>query len=483
VLPVSVGILFSLFLVQHWGTSKVGKLFGPVMLVWFLVLGILGVCAIMRHPMVLIALSPHHAVAFFVRNRLSGFLMLGVVFLVVTGGEALYADMGHFGVSPIRRAWFTFVLPALVLNYFGQGALLIAQPNAVESPFYHMAPDWFRYPLVALATAATVIASQAVITGAFSLAYQAIQLGLSPRMAIIHTSMGERGQVYVPLVNWVLLVAVLGLVIVFRSSSNLASAYGMAVTTTMVITGMLLYLVARRSWGWSVLTAGTIVGLLLLVDVGFFAANLAKVLAGGWLPLAIGMGVCILMSTWHRGRKIVSAMLGPQSVASNREFTDELEVNPPHFLNAPAVYLSARTEGVPLALMHNLRHNHVLHQPLAILSIVTEQRPYVPLDERLEAAPLGQNMFRLVGHYGFKQVPNVPNILNQCRHRHPHVDLTGPETTFFLGRVVLDVSSGEGMRRWRKRLFALMSNNARDASKYFGIPVDQVVEIGSRLQI
>jgi KUP system potassium uptake protein len=481
VLPITVGILVALFVLQHRGTARVGRLFGPVMIVWFGLLGILGLGAIVRHPAVLGAVSPHHAVMFFVRNQLGGFLILGAVFLVVTGGEALYADMGHFGARPIRWAWFAFVLPALVVNYFGQGALLIAEPSAVDNPFYHLAPAWLQYPLVALAMAATVIASQAVITGAFSLAYQAVHLGLSPRMAVVHTSKDERGQVYVPLVNWVLLVAVVGLVLVFQSSSNLASAYGMAVTTTMVITALLLYVVARQQWGWSALLAASVVGLILLVDLGFFTANLAKVLSGGWLPLLVGIGVCVLMTTWQRGRELVDSNIQPQQVDANLLFAAEIAADPPHLVAMPAVYLTSSAGGIPLALIHNLHHNRVLHQPLAILSLVTERRPYVPLDERLEFKRLDQNMYRLVAHYGFKQKHNVPNILDQCRQYD--VDFTGPETTFFLGHLVFDVTGNRGLSRWRKRLFAWMAKNARDASKYFGIPATQVIEIGSRLEI
>ncbi len=480
VLPITIGILVALFLVQRRGTARVGRLFGPVMIVWFGTLIALGIGAIIRHPVVLAAMSPHHAVVFFARNQLGGFLILGVIFLVVTGGEALYADMGHFGRAPIRWAWFVLVLPALVVNYFGQGALLLGDPAAAENPFYRLAPDWLLYPLVALATVATVIASQAVITGAFSLAYQAAQLGLSPRMTVIHTSKDERGQVYVPAVNWILLVAVVGLVLTFQSSSNLASAYGMAVTTTMVITALLLYVVARRRWGWSVPLAGGVVGLFLLIDLAFFAANLVKILAGGWLPLLIGAGICLLMTTWRRGGRIIADVLGPKLVDANQALAALLAADPPHLVSTPAVYLTSHTSGIPLPLIHNLHHNRVLHQPLGILSIVIEDRPYVPFDQRLEFQSLDHNMHRIIAHYGFKQTPHVPNILDQCRQYD--VDFTGPETTFFLGHITLDATGNQGMRQWRKRLFDWMASNARDASRYFGIPPDQVVEIGLRLE-
>jgi KUP system potassium uptake protein len=481
VLPVTVGILIALFLLQSRGTAYVGRLFGPVMIVWFVTLALLGLNAIVQNPTVLAAASPLYAVTFFVRNQIGGFLILGVVFLVVTGGEALYADMGHFGARPIRWAWFGCVLPSLLVNYFGQGALLLAQPSAADSPFYHLAADWLKYPLVALATAATVIASQAVITGAFSLAYQAVQLGLVPRMKIAHTSKDERGQVYVPTVNWALLVLVVGLVLTFQSSSNLASAYGMAVTTTMVITALLFYVVARNRWGWSPLLAGCVVGPFLAIDLGFFGANLVKVMAGGWLPLLVGSGVCVLMTTWKRGRDLLAHIIQPQLVDANLLFTAELEADPPTRLATPAVYLTANTHGVPLALVHNVHHNQVLHQPLGILTVVTEERPYVPLDERIELKSLGHKMYRITAHYGFKQKPNVPNILDQCRQQG--VDLTGSETTFFLGRTTLDVVGNRGMSHWRKLLFAWMVNNARDASKYFGIPAGQVVELGTRLEM
>ena len=481
VIPITIGILVCLFLFQRRGTTHVGRLFGPIMIVWFAIIAIMGIAELIDHPAVLAAVSPHYAVNFFIHNRLDGFLILGVVFLVVTGGEALYADLGHFGTKPIRLAWFAFVLPALVLNYFGQGSLLLNNPNVAESPFYYLASGPFKIPLVILATVATVIASQAVITGAFSMAYQAVQLGLSPRLKIVHTSKDERGQIYVPAINWLLLFAVVGLVLVFQTSTKLASAYGMAVTTTMVITALLLYIVARNQWGWTVLLAGFVVGLFLVIDLGFFAANLIKVMAGGWLPLLIGVVVCVLMTTWKRGREIVTKSVEPQLADANVLFTAELEANPPNRVDIPAVYLTANTKRVPLALVHNLHHNRVLHQPLALLSIVTEPRPYVPLNERLEINRLEQGICRIIAHYGFKQNPNVPNILDQAKQ--DGVDFTNPETTFFLGHISVEVTNVQEMPRWRKYLFLWMANNAHDASKYFGIPPGQVVEIGTRLEI
>ncbi|MEZ6062120.1 MAG: potassium transporter Kup [Planctomycetaceae bacterium] len=480
VVPITLAILLGLFLVQRRGTARIGRLFGPVMLLWFAVLVLLGTFAMARNPVVLQAISPHHAVQFLAANRQAGFVILGVVFLVVTGGEALYADMGHFGARPIRLAWFALVLPSLVINYFGQGALLLADPTATRNPFYLLAPEWALYPLVLLAAAATVIASQAVISGAFSLSSQAVQLGFLPRTRIIHTSKDERGQIYVPTVNWLLFVAVIGLVLAFRTSSKLAAAYGMAVTTTMVITSILFYIVARRRWHWPWWAAGAIVGLFILIDLTFFGASLFKIPAGGWFPLLVGAAVAVTMTTWRRGQQVVADDLAGRLVTTDVLLND-IAAEPPMRVKTPAVYLTKDPRVVPLALLHNLRHNRVLHGPVGLLTIEIEEQPWVPLGGRAEVQPIGEGIYRIVAHYGFRQRPNVPNVLDQCRQYD--LDLTGPDTTFFLGRVTLDVSRRLVMSRWRKYLFVWLSRNSDDASSYFGIPPEQVVEIGLRLQL
>ncbi len=373
------------------------------------------------------------------------------------------------------------MLPALLLNYFGQGALLLRDASAVDSPFYHLASESMRLPLILLATLATVIASQAVISGAFSLAYQAVRLGLMPRMEIVHTSKDERGQVYVPLVNWMLLVMVILLVVTFQSSSQLANAYGIAVSTTMIITAVLLFDVARDQWKWSRLSAGSMVGMFLVVDVSFFAANLTKVTSGGWMPLLAGVVVGMVMATWKRGRELLERRLQPLIADANLLFATEIETDPPRRVASPAVYLTTNEHGLPLTLVLNVRHHHVMHRPIGLLTIVTEDRPYVTLDDRVKVTSVGRDIYRITAHYGFKQIPNVPNILEQCRAND--VDFTGPTTTFFLGHVSLDVTSNRNMSLWRKRLFVWMSRNSRNASRYYEIPSNQVVEIGARLEI
>jgi KUP system potassium uptake protein len=480
IVPAALVILLLLFLFQHHGTARVGRLFGPIMLVWFFVIAGLGVAAILRYPAVLRAVSPHYAVTYFLENRWQGLATLGVVFLVVTGGEALYADMGHFGPAPIRLAWFLLVLPALLLNYFGQGALLLTDAASVRNPFYSLAPEWALYPLTALATVAAVIASQAVISGAFSLSFQAVQLDYLPRLRSHHTSKDERGQVYVPAVNWLLFAAVIGLVLVMGSSSALAGAYGMAITTTMVITAVLLYLVARRRWNWSRPAAGALIGLFLTFDLAFFAANVIKIPDGGWFPLVVGGGVCAMMVIWRRGTGAIFEKLAP-SLATTEQLLAEIAENPPTRIDKPAVYLVADPEHVPLGLTHNLRHNRVLHQPLGLLTIVVEDVPWVPLEGRLEVKPLQENIYRLIAHYGFKQRPNVPNVLQQCRQFDLNFDLD--ETTYFLGRVTLDSKQRNPLVQWRNRFFIWLSRNANDASAYFNIPADRVVEIGMRIEL
>jgi len=480
VIPLTLGILFLLFFVQHHGTARMGRIFGPVMLLWFTVLALLGAVSIAAEPGVLRALNPGHAFGFLFGNGKEGFLILGVVFLVVTGGEALYADMGHFGAAPIRRAWFGLVLPALLLNYFGQGALLLRDSATAESPFYLLAPEWARYPLVALATVATIIASQAVISGAFSLAHQAIQLGFSPRLQVVHTSHDERGQIYVPAVNWLLFLAVVGLVLAFRSSSNLAGAYGMAVTSTMVITTGLLYLVARKTWGWSRTAAGILMSAFLVVDLAFFSANLIKVMAGGWFPLLVGACICVLFTTWTRGRQLLANKFRSSALATD-VFVKDQEKNPALRVPGAAVFLTSNPEAVPPALLHNLEHNRILHEKVGLLTIVIEDRPRVRADKRVEVVDLGLGLYRITARFGYMDNPNVVRILNQCEKHGVEFD---PETTtFFLGSEVLGVGGRGKMARWRKNLFAWMSRNARNASVHFGVPSNRVIEIGIKVEL
>jgi KUP system potassium uptake protein len=480
VLPITIAILFGLFAIQHRGTADIGTVFGPVMLLWFATIATLGIAAILKQPQVLGAVSPHHAASFLLNNQWAGCITLGLVFLVVTGGEALYADLGHFGVRPIRYAWYFFVLPALLLNYFGQGALLIGDSSTKVSPFYHLAPEWAQYPLVILATAATIIASQAVITGAFSLGQQMVRLGYSPRLNILHTSSEERGQIYIPFVNWTLFVAVIGLVLSFKSSSNLAAAYGMAVTSTMVITTVLLYVVARKRWGWSRFTAAGLMSLLLIVDLAFFSANLTKLLAGGWFPILIGVLAGLLMATWRRGRQILRQQFRTK-MASHDSLLQMIEEDPPVRVPGYAVYLTAHPEGIPLSLLQNMKHNKVLHKTVGILTILTEHVPYIPFSERIHIDAIGEGLYRITARYGFMQRPNVPRLLQQC-DKHG-ISFPAQETTYFLGRETVEIGRKRTMSRWRKHLFVWMSRNAHDASVHFGVPLNHVIEIGVQLEI
>jgi KUP system potassium uptake protein len=480
VIPIAIAILVGLFLVQHHGTGRVGAIFGPVTLSWFVVLAALGIRGIVGAPHVLAALNPVHGVAFFARNGGHGFLVLGAVFLVATGGEALYADMGHFGKRPIRLAWFAVVLPGLLLNYFGQGALLLTEPQAAHNPFYRLAPSWALYPMVLLATAATIIASQAIISGCFSLTRQAIQLGYLSRLPIHYTSSEEIGQVYMPSVNRILMLATIGLVIAFRTSSNLAAAYGVAVVTTMVITTMLFYVVARDIWQWSRWAAGVPAVAFLVVDLGFFAANMAKVEHGGWFPLLIAAVIFALLSTWRRGRRILGQKLRAGTLPIER-FLDELTTTPATRVPGTAVFLTGDPEGVPVALLHNLKHNHVLHERVVLLTIVTEEIPHVTAGYRVQFEPLRNGFYRVIGHYGFMEQPNIPSLLRLVKMNGVGFDVM--KTTFFLGRETLIASRQPTMARWRKNLFAFMARNAQRATAYFRIPPNRVIEIGVQIEL
>jgi KUP system potassium uptake protein len=480
IVPLAVVILVGLFLLQQRGTGGVGAIFGPVMFCWFVAIAVLGLAAILDHLEVLGAVSPWHAVDFFARNRLAGFLVLGSVFLILTGAEALYADMGHFGARPIRRVWFALVLPALLLNYFGQGALLLSDPSAAENLFFHLAPSWALYPLVVLATAAAIIASQAVISGAFSLTRQAVQLGYSPRVSIEHTSSVEIGQIYIPSVNWWLMLATIAVVLGFRSSTGLAGAYGVAVTSTMVITTLLLHVVSREVWGWSLWRATFLAGAFLVIDLSFFGANLVKVPQGGWLPLLIAAGIYTLMSTWKTGRRILSKRLQEKSVPLNILMAD-LAADPPLRVPGVAVFMSGNPGGTPPALVHNLAHNKVLHERVVFLTVVTEEVPHVPATERVTVKHLGKGFHSVLVRYGFMQDPNILDIIAACKERRLIIPLEG--TTFFLGREELVSTDRPGMARWRERLFAFMSRNALRATAFFQIPSTQVFEVGAQVEL
>jgi KUP system potassium uptake protein len=480
VLPITIAILVALFMFQSRGTERVGRVFGPVMVLWFVVLGLLGLSWIVRQPSVLAAVNPYYAFAFFWENGWRGFLVLGSVFLVVTGGEALYADMGHFGREPIRRAWFVMVLPALLLNYFGQGALLLQHPEAVENPFYQMAPAWALLPLVLLATLATVIASQALITGAFSLTMQAVQLGYLPRVAIAHTSAAEIGQIYIASINWVLMVACVALVLAFRSSSNLAAAYGVAVTTTMVITTLLLFRVERRRWHWSPWVAAVSSVVFLTIDFAFWGANLLKIPAGGWFPLVIGAVVFIAMTTWRRGRTLLAQRLR-LGTPPLHDFIERLDLTKLARVPGVAIFMYSDPAGTPPALVQNLRHNKVLHEQIILLSLIMEERPHVALAERMTLVDAGNGFHRMTLHYGFMETPNVPRDILLSNEHGLQLDIA--QVSFFLGSERIIASRLPGMALWREKLFVVMSRNATSAANFFGLPPERIVELGSQIEI
>ena len=479
VVPLALGILVGLFIIQQHGTASIGKLFGPVMLVWFGVLGLLGVLAILDHPQILVALLPIHALQFFIHNGAASFFILGAVVLAITGAEALYADMGHFGRHPIRLVWFGYALPALVLNYFGQGALLLAEPGAVRNPFYLLAPSWALYPMIALATAATVIASQAVISGAFSVARQVIQMGYAPRLIIRHTSASEAGQIYIPFVNWTLAVGVALLVLGFQSSSNLAAAYGIAVTATFAIDTLLLGLVMRVLWDVGRKTTLAIMLAFLTVDLAFFGANVVKIPDGGWFPLMVALTLFTLLVTWKRGREIVAERLREKALPLV-PFVDSLLANPPLRVPGTAVFMTADPNGVPAALLHNLKHNKVLHERVVILNVRYAEVPYVPDSSRLEMEKLAEGFYHVVVRYGFMDNTDIPRALVDCPCG---MQFDMMETTFFFSRENLIPTRGDGMALWREHLFAAMARNAASPMTFFHIPANRVVELGAQLEI
>ncbi len=481
VVPTTIAIIVGLFLFQSRGTAGVGKIFGPVTLLWFSVLAILGAAQIVNSPSVLAAVDPSYAVEFFAANGWAGFIILGSVFLVVTGGEALYADMGHFGKRPIRIAWFVVVLPALLLNYFGQGALLLEDPSTAENPFYRLAPAWALYPMIVLATSAAVIASQAIISGAFSLTMQAVQLGFLPRLKILHTSTREFGQIYLPGVNWAIMVGCIATVLFFGSSSRLASAYGIAVTSTMVITTILFFFVARERWNWGVLRAGSLCAAFLVIDIAFFGANIIKVLDGGWFPLALAGSLFTIMVTWKKGRSILQRRVMEETLPLE-DFLADLERNNPTRVPGLAVFMNGNASRTPPAMLHNLEHNKVLHEQILFVTVKTRPIPFVREDERERLERLGNGFWRVKIYYGYMEEPNIPRELE--RLSRPGLILRRDDITYFLGReTIIPTKKYPGMARWRERLFGLLTKNARSATAYFGIPPNRVVELGEQVEI
>jgi len=480
VVPLTLVILFCLFAVQKRGTSGIGKLFGPITLVWFVSIALLGLYHIATEPMILWAISPHHAIRFIWNDPATTFIILGAVVLCVTGGEALYADMGHFGKKPIRLAWFSVVMPALTLNYFGQGALLLNNPEAVKNPFYNMAPDWLLLPLVILATAATVIASQALISGAFSVTKQVIQLGFLPRLQVLHTSVRDTGQIYIPFVNWGLFVAIVLAVALFKSSSNLAAAYGIAVCTDMLITTVLTFFVIRYSWNYPLWLCLAATSFFFVVDLAFWASNLLKLFEGGWFPLVIGGLILLLMLTWRDGRELLSSKLRDDAI-DLRVFLDSVFMGPPARVSGTAVFLTADPGVVPNALLHNLKHNKVLHAQNLFVTVRNHEVPWIGLDKRIESESLGHDCWQVTIHYGFKNDPDVPLALSLMNGRG--CDLEPMNTSYFLSRdSIVPTVNGE-MAQWREKLFAQMHLNASAAADFLKLPSNSVVELGSKIEI
>ena len=480
VIPITLAILFALFAVQKKGTAGIGKFFGPITLVWFLTIALLGVSQIITQPAILKALSPHYAVNFMWANPGVTFIILGAVVLCVTGAEALYADLGHFGKKPIRLAWFSIVMPCLVLNYFGQGALLLNNPAAVKNPFYLMAPDWALLPLVGLATAATVIASQALITGAFSVTKQAIQMGYLPRLRILHTSVRDTGQIYMPFINWGLFAVIVLAVVMFRSSSNLAAAYGIAVCTDMLITTILTFYVVRYGWKYPLWLCIAATGVFFVVDFAFFASNLMKLFAGGWFPLVIGGIVFTFMMTWKQGRQILNAKMRTDAIELP-SFLDAVFVSPPARVEGTAVFLTAEPGTVPNALLHNLKHNKVLHEQNLFVTVRNHEVPWIGMNKRLEVESLGHDCWQVIVNYGFKNDPDLPKALQQIKGRGCELEVMN--TSYFLSRDVIVPTIGGGMAVWREKLFAQMHHNASGAADFLNLPSNAVVELGSKIEI
>jgi KUP system potassium uptake protein len=480
IVPLTCAILAGVFLAQRFGTAGVGKVFGPITAVWFVSIAALGVAQIIRYPSVLHALDPRHAVHFFAAGGMKAFLVLGAVVLCITGGEALYADMGHFGRRPIKIAWYGLVMPALLLNYFGQGALVLQTPSAASDPFYALVPHALRYPMVALATAATVIASQALISGVYSLTNQATQLGYWPRVTVIHTSVEQEGQIYLPGMNYALMLACLWLVLSFKTSSALAAAYGIAVTGTMIVTSLGFFAVTRLAWKWPLWRSLTVVTFFLIFDVSFFAANVPKIGDGGWVPLAIGGGIFVVMTTWRRGRRMLAERMSARTI-SIEEFMERNDVGSARRVPGTAVFLTSATAGIPPVLRHHFEHNQVLHEQVVLLSIQSEDVPFVSPRHRLQLEELPHGFYRLVAHFGFMETPKVPAVLEACAILGMAID--PDRTSYYLGRESLIAGKGPGMARWRKVIFAFTARNSLSATAYFNIPPDRVVEMGMQIQL
>ncbi|APW47826.1 potassium transporter Kup [Rhodoferax antarcticus] len=480
VIPLTLIVLFGLFFVQKRGTADIGKFFGPITLTWFIAIAVLGVSHIWHNPEILWAMSPHYALGFTWNNPLITFLILGAVVLCVTGGEALYADMGHFGKRPIRLAWFSIVMPCLTLNYFGQGALLLSDPSAVKNPFFNMAPDWALLPLVGLATMATVIASQALITGAFSVTKQVIQLGYLPRLQVWHTSVKETGQIYMPFVNWGLFVLIVLAVVLFKSSSHLAAAYGIAVTLDMLITTVLTFFVIRYAWHYPLLLCAGATGFFFVVDLAFFSSNMLKLLAGGWFPLLIAGGIYTLMLTWKDGRRLLKQKLRADAIDLS-SFLEAVFVSSPIRVPGTAVFLTAESGTVPNAMLHNLKHNKVLHEMNLFVTVVSHEVPWIGMDKRLSIEALGHDCWQVMVNYGFKNDPDLPKALHSIKGRGFELD---PMTTsYFLSRDTVSPTIGRGMALWREKLFAQMHLNASGAAGFLNLPSNAVVELGSKIEI
>jgi KUP system potassium uptake protein len=480
IIPITVAILVGLFSVQKYGTSVMGKVFGPITLIWFLTLGSLGVYNIIQVPSVLLAVNPYYAFQFFLENQLNGFMVLGSVFLVVTGGEALYSDLGHFGRKPIERAWFFVALPCLILNYFGQGALLTHMPEAAKNPFFLMAPSWMLTPLVLLATCATVIASQALITGVFSITMHAVHLGFIPRVLIKHTSKKEYGQIFVKNMNTLLMLACISLVLTFKSSSNLASAYGIAVTATMTITTMLFFIVAREKWNWSLLKAGTICGFFLIIDLSFFGANLAKVLDGGWVPLAVGLVIFVIMTTWKKGRQLLE-IRNREKIIPLDKLLGILDTQKPHRNSGIAIYMSSRLDYAPYALINTYEHFKTVHEHLVFVQIITLEIPHVDKGKRVTVKNIGHGCYTVSIHYGYIDIPNIPEELEGLQVGNFVIDAS--KVTYFIGKENLFATEIPGMAIWREKLFAFQSANSQDATTYFQLPKNRVMEIGIQIEL
>jgi KUP system potassium uptake protein len=481
VVPLTVAILIGLFWVQKRGTARIGGVFGPIMVVWFLTIAILGAVQIARYPAILAAVHPRHAVSFFVHHGWYGFLVLGSVVLVITGGEALYADMGHFGRVPIRIAWFALVMPALLLNYFGQAACIIRHPDLSGNPFYALVPAVLIYPMVALSTVATIIASQALISGAYSLTRQAVQLGFCPRVTIVHTSGDAEGQIYIPEVNVGLAIACVWLVLTFKESTALAAAYGIAVTGTMAITSIVYFVVLTRAWKWPLWKAVPLVAIFLSFDIPFFAANAMKFFHGGWFPIAIGLALFLVMTTWKKGRAYLGRSLADKMLPID-VFVADVCAHGPHRVAGTAVFMASNPDGVPVVLLHHWKHNQVLHERVVLLSVISEPIPEVRSKERTQVRDFGQGIFQMTAHYGFMETPNVPRIVRDATQQHG-IPYEAARTSYFLGRETLLTSGESKMFRWRKALFSFISRNSRSATQYFGIPPDRVVELGMQINL